>query len=104
MSAIFVTGTDTGVGKTLISKMLIEHYVSCKFKVSAMKPVAAGARKTSDGLRNEDADILLQAMNTSFSYSQVNPYVFEAPIAPHIAAKNEGIEIETTVLNETFEK
>ena len=59
-SAIFVTGTDTGVGKTLVSKALIEFYVSRGLNVSAMKPVAAGADKTEAGLRNEDADILLK--------------------------------------------
>ena len=104
MSAIFVTGTDTGVGKTLVSKALVEYYISQGLNVSAMKPIASGAEKTPSGLRNEDADILLNAINTNFSYSQINPYVFEPPIAPHIAANREGVEIDPNVLNKAYEQ
>jgi len=103
MSVIFVTGTDTGVGKTLISKVLIDHFVATGLQVSAMKPVASGARKTPSGLRNEDAEILLNSINTPFSYAQINPYVFEAPIAPHIAAEENNRMVEISVLDKAFD-
>jgi len=102
-NTLFVTGTDTGVGKTLISKALIEHFVDKGLTVAGMKPVAAGAIKTPQGLRNEDAEILLHAMNAPFDYSQVNPYVFEEPIAPHIAANHQQVSIEVDVLNEAYQ-
>jgi len=103
MSTIFVTGTDTGVGKTLISKALIEYFVANGSRVAAMKPVASGARKTPSGLRNEDADILLNSINTKFSYSQINPYVFEPPIAPHIAADLNDTIVDVSLLDKAFE-
>lgn len=102
-STIFVTGTDTGVGKTVVTKALIEHFVAQGLKVSAMKPVAAGAVEIDSILRNEDADILLNAINTDFSYSEVNPYVFKSPIAPHIAAQHEGVKIDINVLDAAYE-
>lgn len=102
MAAIFVTGTDTGVGKTLVSKILIEHFVSSGLRVAAMKPVASGAIKTPDGLRNDDAETLLRATNTTFDYSQINPYVFEPAIAPHIAASQSNSLIDVNKLDEAF--
>lgn len=103
MSAIFVTGTDTGVGKTVISAALIRHFVGKGLRVAGMKPVAAGAEKTDDGWRNEDAEMLLGAMNTPFTYSQINPYVFEEPIAPHIAANHQQVALSDGVLNKAFD-
>lgn len=102
MSAIFVTGTDTGVGKTLISKALVDYFVSTGIRVSGMKPVAAGAIQVQEEWRNDDAELLLEAMNTPFTYAQMNPYVFDEPIAPHIAAKHQGVVVETTVLDHAF--
>ena len=103
MSAIFVTGTDTGVGKTLVSRALLQHFVARGLTVSAMKPVASGAENTCSGLRNQDAEILMAAANTNFNYSQVNPYVFEPAIAPHIAANQCHTEIDIHKLNAAFE-
>ena len=103
MSVIFVTGTDTGVGKTLISKALVDYFVATGLQVSAMKPVASGARKTPSGLRNEDAEILLNSINTPFSYAQINPYVFEAPIAPHIAAEENNCVVQIATLDKAFD-
>jgi len=103
MSVIFITGTDTGVGKTLISKALIDYFVAAGLQVSAMKPIASGATLTASGLRNEDAEILLSSINTPFTYEQVNPYVFGPPIAPHIAAEENNNNIEISVLDKAFD-
>lgn len=90
---LFVTGTDTGVGKTLIACALLHAFAARGRRAVGMKPVAAGARSGADGLRNEDVERILAAGNVSASRGLVNPYCFEPPIAPHIAAHEAGIEI-----------
>jgi dethiobiotin synthetase len=101
VSVYFVTGTDTGVGKTRIATGLTRDLVRQGRRVAVMKPVAAGARRTPEGLRNEDAEALLQAANVPAPYATVNPYCFEPPISPHIAAKeaNTTIDIGTIAAN-----
>ena len=87
----FVTGTDTGVGKTLICCALLHAFAAQGLRVVGMKPVAAGC---DDGGRNEDVKKLRAASNTLATYGQINPYSFIHPIAPHIAARNAGVRIE----------
>ena len=91
----FVTGTDTGVGKTLVACALLHAFASSGKSVAGMKPVAAG----SVGGRWADVDALVEAGNIRAPASLVNPYAFEPAIAPHIAAELAGarIEIETIV-------
>lgn len=86
----FVTGTDTGVGKTLVSAALLEAARAHGQKTIAMKPVASGCDSTAAGLRNEDALLLQQAMTESLPYEQVNPVALEPAIAPHVAAAKVG--------------
>lgn len=90
----FVTGTDTGVGKTLVACALLHAFAARGKRVVGMKPVAAGAQWHADGLRNEDVEQILAAGNVPASRQLVNPYCFEPPIAPHIAARAAGIEID----------
>ena len=99
---VFVTGTDTGVGKTVIAVALIRALVRQGLRVAAMKPVASGAGLTSCGLRNADALALAEAANVTAAYETVNPYCFAPPIAPHIAAREAGSLIDTAVLHERF--
>ncbi|HEY5994305.1 MAG TPA: dethiobiotin synthase [Gallionellaceae bacterium] len=87
----FVTGTDTGVGKTLVSCALLHALAAQGRRVAGFKPVAAGCE--ADG-RNEDAVALLAASSMTLSYRQVNPYCFQPAIAPHIAAAQAGERIE----------
>lgn len=94
MSGVFVTGTDTGVGKTRIAAALLQVCRERGLRSAAMKPVASGCRQTAEGLRNADAVILQQAATLSLDYETVNPYAFAAPIAPHIAAQQAGVEID----------
>ena len=93
----FITGTDTGIGKTLISCALIYKLRKQNVKTIGMKPIAAGADLTSQGLRNEDALMMIQAAQTSLPYELINPTCYAEPIAPHIAAKmsNHPINVET---------
>jgi dethiobiotin synthetase len=102
--ALFVTGTDTGVGKTRIAAALCRALVARGVRVAAMKPVASGCAFTPDGLRNEDALSLIAAMNVRARYSDVNPYAFEPAIAPHIAAQEAGVEIDFDVLDRAFDR
>jgi dethiobiotin synthetase len=87
----FVTGTDTGAGKTLISCALLHAFAAQGKKVVGMKPVAVGCEES--GL-NEDVQRLRAASNILASLGQINPYNFMPPIAPHIAARNSGVQID----------
>ena len=87
----FVTGTDTGAGKTLISCALLHAFAAKGLRVAGMKPVAAGCDENE---HNEDAKKLRAASNILASYGQINPYCFLHPIAPHIAARNTGVRID----------
>ena len=104
MLRLFVTGTDTGVGKTRVATALCLAFVADGRRVAAMKPVASGCLPTAEGLRNEDAVALQGAMNVRASYADVNPYAFEPAIAPHIAAKEAGSCIDFEVLDRSYER
>ena len=95
----FVTGTDTGVGKTLISCALLYAFAAQGKNVVGMKPVAAGC--DADGL-NEDVKQLRAASNILASLGQINPYSFFHPIAPHIAARNAGVSINLGRILESY--
>jgi len=103
---IFVTGTDTGVGKTVIACALVRALREQGVRVAVMKPVASGAFRTAAGLRNTDALALMEAAGTerSDAYSTVNPYCFEPAISPHIAAKEAGIEIDTSMIRQQYDR
>lgn len=88
--AYFVAGTDTGVGKTLFSTVLLQAALDRGLRTAAVKPVAAGCEQTPEGLRNDDA-LRLQAVTTEpLLYEQINPIALKAAIAPHIAAAREN--------------
>ena len=91
----FVTGTDTGVGKTIVAAALLRRLRESGFTVAGMKPVAAGAIDGPEGRANADALLLQSESSTRHPYRLVNPWLFEPAIAPHIAAAEAGIAIET---------
>lgn len=101
--SIFVTGTDTGVGKTVVCAALTRALVGRGMRVAVMKPVASGSDATSEGLRNSDALALMAAANVAARYEVVNPYCFAPPISPHIAAREAGIAIELALLRSRFD-
>ena len=94
MQGYFVSGTDTGVGKTWITLGLMGALKNRFFTVAGMKPVASGCELTSAGLRNEDARLIQVQCSAMPRYEQVNPYAFEPGIAPHVAAAMAGIHID----------
>ena len=94
----FVTGTDTEVGKTWVSCRLLERARETGLSCYGLKPVAAGCDETPDGWRNEDALQLMAASSVKLPYEMVNPVAFKAPIAPHIAAQQEGKDVSLSRL------
>ena len=103
-TAYFITGTDTGVGKTLVSSALIHGFVTRGFKTVGMKPVAAGCRRESNQLIADDVEQLRAASNLNAPLNQINPYVFEPAIAPHIAAQQARIDIKLNVIAQAYEQ
>jgi dethiobiotin synthetase len=91
----FVTGTDTGVGKTLVAAALLRRLREAGVKVAGMKPIAAGSIAGPEGPANEDALLLQAESSEHHPYATVNPCLFEAAIAPHIAAAETGVAIDT---------
>lgn len=92
-SGIFVTGTDTGIGKTWTTLALMYALKSRGLCVAGMKPVASGGVHVKNNLKNEDARLIQAECSTEQPYEWVNPYLFAEPIAPHIAAQNSGTNI-----------
>jgi dethiobiotin synthetase len=101
-SGVFVTGTDTGVGKTEISLGLMAALQQRGLSVLGMKPVASDGRVGEHGLRCEDAVRLRDQGSVTAPYESVNPYAFEPPIAPHIAAGEAGVEVELSRIREAY--
>lgn len=87
---IFITGTDTEVGKTFFTAALIRALQANQQSVIAFKPIAAGCERVDGQWKNEDALTLLAAMDPPHDYSLINPVALAKPIAPHIAAMEEG--------------
>lgn len=98
----FVTGTDTGVGKTRFSLGLMALLQAQGHVVTGMKPVASGCRATPSGLVNDDAARLQAQASFTVPYHQVNPYAFEPAIAPHLAAEAQGLSIEIEVIRQAL--
>jgi dethiobiotin synthetase len=99
---VFVSGTDTGVGKTRVAVGLVHALAGRGLRVAGMKPVASGCERTPEGLRNEDALALQRHASVAVPYELVNPYAFEPAIAPHLAARAAGVRIELPVLERAF--
>lgn len=87
-NAFFITGTDTGVGKTTVSCALLAAANAKGLSTLALKPIAAGCEKTAEGWRNEDALALMSVMSEPLSYPEVNPITLPDSLSPHLAAKN----------------
>lgn len=92
-TAFFVTGTDTGAGKTFTSTVLLHALRQRGLRAVGMKPVASGSEATPDGLRNEDALALQAASEPRPDYALVNPWALREPTAPEIAARLDGVEV-----------
>lgn len=97
---LFVTGTDTGVGKTTVACALIRQARGQGLKVCGWKPVATGCDRTPAGLRNVDALALQAAAGTDEPYALLNPCALEPAVAPHLAARAAGRAIRIAELDQ----
>jgi dethiobiotin synthetase len=104
VKGVFVTGTDTGVGKTWSSCVLLAALRARGMRAAGMKPVASGCRETSAGLRNEDAEALIAASDPMPAYTDCNPHAFAAPIAPHLAAAMNGAKITLAPVSTAYSR
>ena len=98
MKKVFIAGTDTDVGKTLVSVALLRLAREKNLTTAAVKPIAAGCKKTAEGLRNDDALALQSIITARLLYDEINPIALEPAIAPHIAANNIAFEITAKYL------
>jgi dethiobiotin synthetase len=92
-ASFYVTGTDTGAGKSLASASLLHALRARGLRAVGMKPVASGCVSTPHGWRNDDALLLQAASDPRPDYADANPYAFALPLAPELAAAEDGIEL-----------
>lgn len=94
MSAYFIAGTDTDVGKTTVAAGLLHAARLAGLSTAAVKPVASGCELTAQGLRNADALALQAECDPPLAYEAINPFAFAPAIAPHIAAREAGVALD----------
>ncbi len=102
MRNYFITGTDTGVGKTFITCALLIKLQAAGVNVAAMKPIASGLIEVNGQWLNEDVAAINAMTRHRFPLRDVNPYCMTEAVAPHIAAVSENIRIETSVIADAF--
>lgn len=95
---LFITGTDTEVGKTYVTAMIARALVAKGRRVGVYKPAASGCREEGGRLIAEDAVALWEAAGRPASLNEVCPQVFSPPMAPHLAARAEGKELDADLL------
>ena len=100
MKGFFITGTDTGVGKTWMSAALIHTLAARGYRVAGMKPLACGGHPGAAGWRHEDAELLMRYASVALPYETVNPYLLREATAPHIAAVPQGVQLSAAALHE----
>ncbi|MEQ1635833.1 MAG: dethiobiotin synthase [Methylococcales bacterium] len=89
----FITGTDTGVGKTWVAAALMRHLSLHGQTVAGMKPVASGCFLVNGQLQNEDALMLQKQCSMPLGYQQINPYAYALAVSPHIAGTDNPVDL-----------
>lgn len=101
---VFIAGTDTGIGKTWTACTLLHALRAAGLRATGMKPVASGCTQTADGLRNDDALALIAASDPKPErYEHCNPFAFEAPVSPHIAAAEMEQEVTLPPIEDAYD-
>lgn len=103
MRSVFITGTDTGIGKTRVSTALLRALREAGIDAVGMKPVASGCERIDGAWRNDDALALIDAGPAGIAYDDVNPWALPAAIAPQAAAAEHGVEITLAPIQQAFE-
>lgn len=101
-AAVFIAGTDTGVGKTFVSCALLHALRAVNGRVVGMKPVASGCVATPAGLRNDDALALIAASDPRPDYAMCNPLAFAEAVSPHLAAAAQQAEVTMAPIEAAF--
>lgn len=98
----FIVGTDTNIGKTYVATGLLRLFQQFGYSTLGVKPVASGSiiQQATQGLGNADALELQNASSISLPYELINPFLFQEPIAPHVAAQHEGVTLSVAKLIE----
>ncbi len=104
INRFFVTGTDTGVGKTWVTAALLHSCHVMGIDAVGMKPVASGCEQSPEGLRNSDALIIQQCGSRRLAYELINPYAFLPAIAPHLAAAEVAEGLSSQMLLQKLEQ
>ncbi len=99
---LYVTGTDTGIGKTVVSAALLRALARRGLRAVGMKPVASGCEDGGEGWRNDDALVLQSAGGVAVDYALVNPYPLPEPTAPEIAAARAGVDLQLEPIAQAF--
>lgn len=102
--AFYVTGTDTGIGKTIASTALLHALRARGQRAVGMKPVASGCTREAEGWRNEDALALQEASTPRPRYDDLNPYALPLPLAPELAAADAGVQMELAPIAAAFDR
>jgi dethiobiotin synthetase len=97
---LFIVGTDTNVGKTYVGSLIARQLRAAGHKVGVYKPAASGCRREGDRLVSDDALLLWRATGEPGELDRVCPQCFEAPLAPHLAARAEGKQIDRKLLRD----
>ena len=93
MFSVYITGTDTGIGKTLASCALLHALRGHGLRVAGMKPVASGCERIDGEWKNADALALQAVGEPGIAYADINPFALEHPLAPELAARDAGVEV-----------
>ncbi|KGK01403.1 MULTISPECIES: dethiobiotin synthase [Pseudoalteromonas] len=103
MNQFFITGTDTDAGKTHVTSLLLKLLAQHKKRAIGFKPIASGCEMAFEQLVNADALMLMESATVSAKYDIINPFAFEPPIAPHIAAEHAGLNITVEKLSMAYQ-
>ncbi|HLF66385.1 MAG TPA: dethiobiotin synthase, partial [Gammaproteobacteria bacterium] len=98
MQKYFITGTDTDVGKTFITRLLLAKVKQSHLKALAIKPVAAGGLATAEGFINEDVACYAQENSLTLPYKMINPYLLNTALSPNIAAQQDNILLDAKTI------
>ena len=98
MKGFFITGIDTGCGKTHAACELIDFLKRKGKKVAPFKPVASGVVNVGNSQKNDDAIKLINISGQDWNYKDVNPFCFHEPVSPHISSKEDGVSIDMKVI------
>src|SRR4051812_25607956 len=102
---IFVTGTDTGIGKSVVSTVIARLLAESGLRVGVMKPVTSGCATRNGELVSDDAELLAWGAGIDPAENpEIAPYRLTAPLAPSVAAEMEGVRINFAIIKEAYAK